>query len=351
MTGMPESLPAQLRSTDQLQQAFAAGLGGMLDADVLGGFILVLANACHDSVLFERLAPSLRAAHARWCERFDRDDPLALNAAADDVEVFQRVRALGFDALPLTDWRDVGSWRLQFNALRALRPPRNSQARIESLQRPFDGAGFHFNKPFLRREIFWEGVLAGIPLRLLYNKFPFAEMHGLLVPEPDACHAQFLTRAAHMIAWNTLDVLAPALPGVGLGFNAIGALASVNHLHFQMFVNSAGGYPIESGAWRHNGGQLDYPLPVRRFDDPAAAWDMIETLHAREQAYNLVYRPGLVFVVPRAMQGSYRQDEWSAGFAWSEIAGVITLFDKDAFSSLNAQAIERAYRQIRPQAV
>lgn len=346
---MPDSLPVELQSADQLRQAFATGLGEMLDADVLGGFILVLANACHDGALFERLAQPLRAAHDRWCDRFDRDDPLALNAAADDVDVFRQVRALGLDALPLTAWRDVGVWRLQFNALRALRPPRNSQARIQHLQRPFDAAGFHFNKPFLRREIFWQGRLAGTPVRLLYNKFPFAEMHGLLVPEPDACHAQFLTRTAHMIAWSTLDALASALPGVGLGFNAIGALASVNHLHFQMFVNSDRGYPVESASWRHNGGQREYPLPVRRFDDPAAAWEMIEALHAREQAYNLVYRPGLVYVVPRAMQGSYRQDEWTAGFAWSEIAGVITLFDESVFSSLDVQAIERAFAQIRPQ--
>ena len=34
----------------------------------------------------------------------------------------------------------------------------------------------------------------------------------------------------------------------------------------------------------------------------------IEELHAGNITYNLLYRPGLVYIVPRAMQGSYEHD-------------------------------------------
>lgn len=347
-TRVPDQLPSLLRSQENLQHAFARGLEDMLDADVLGAFILVLANACFDTPLFERLRMPLHAAFIRWCARFDVADPLALGAAADDVDVFLRVRELGFDRLSLTRWRVVGPWQLQFNALRALRPPRASAARVDSLQRPFDNAGFHFNKPFLQRETLWQGGLAGTKLRLLYNKFPFAESHGLLVPEPAAGHAQFLTEAHHRLAWRCVEQLGEALPGLGLGYNALGALASVNHLHFQLFVRSAGCYPIESPHWQHNGGTSVYPLPVSRMHDASSAWHLLNQLHAQQQPYNLVYRPGVLFVAPRAWQDSCGHSPWTSGFAWSELAGVITLFEEDAFASLDVHDIEMEFARIAP---
>jgi hypothetical protein len=276
----------------------------------------------------------LEAAFGRWCARFERGDQAALTAAADDQAVFLRLRQLGLENLAATRWRELGPWEIQFNPLRALRPARMSGAKVTRLRRPFDPDGFHFNRAFLRREVLWEGDLCGTPVRMLYNKFPFAELHGLLVPDPEAGRPQFLEPRYHDLLWEIGRRLGARLPGIGFGYNAQGAYASVNHLHFQMFLRTTGTYAIESDRWRHNGGDLPYPLPVQRHDDPDPAWVALRELHAAGVCYNLLYRPGLLYLIPRAMQGSYRHSDWTGGFAWSEVAGMVTTSDAAAFDRL-----------------
>ncbi len=61
-----------------------------------------------------------------------------------------------------------------------------ADAVIDSLQKPVDPVGFHFDQPFLRREILREGQLEGQSFRLLHNKFPFAPLHGLGGPSEQA---------------------------------------------------------------------------------------------------------------------------------------------------------------------
>ncbi len=331
---------APFSSSAALRAAFEDGLRQMLRHDLLGVFVLVLANASYQRCIFERLRTPLELAFTRWSERFDCADAAAIGAAVDDSAVFARLRARGFDSLEVTRWRRLGPWELQFNPLRALRPPRLSSAPGGPLHQAFDPDGFHFNKPFLRREIFWEGAVEGTPLRLLYNKFPFAELHGLLVPEPLANRAQFLDRGSHEMIWRLAQHLGQTLPGIGFGYNARGAYASVNHLHFQMFVRSAGRYPVEAADWTHNGGPEHYPLPVQRHTDPVTAWQTIADLHAAETRYNLLYRPGAVYVLPRASQGSYVHAEWTGGFAWSELAGAITVSGRADFERLRPADIE-----------
>ncbi len=318
-----------------LRDAFERRLIGLLGQDLLGVFILVLANASFERSTFDRLYRPLASAFARWSKRFDSGDARALAAPVDDVEVFGRLQRLGFDRLAVTRWRRLGPWEIQFNQLRGLRPPRMSQAAPECLVKPFDPDGFHFNKPFLRKEVFWEGELAGAPVRILYNKFPFAELHSLLVPDPAACRPQFLTPADHALAWEIAQRLGQHLPGLGFGYNAYGAYASVNHLHFQMFVRASGSYPIESPHWRHNGGDEPYPLPVQRHTDCSSAWHALQQLHEAGRVYNLLYRPGCVYIVERAVQGSCTHSGWTGGFAWSELAGSITTFDPGVFDRLS----------------
>jgi len=337
-------------SASELRDAFERKLGELTGEDSLGVFILALANASFDPASFERLRPSLAAAFRQWCRRFDVADPLAIDAPVDDVVVFQRLRQLGFERLAATRWRQVGPWELQFNPMRSLRPPRMSHAVVDSLYRPFDPGGFHFNKAFLRRETLWEGELAGLPVRLLYNKFPFAELHGLLVPLPEDCRPQFLTEADHVFAWKLTGWLGQRLPGLGFGYNAQGALASINHLHLQMFVRTVGRYPIESPRWCHNGGGRAYPLVVQRLVDCSAAWEAIQRFHRDGHAYNLLYRPGVLYAVARAKQGSYGHSDWTNGFAWSELAGTITTSAPERFQHLTEGdlAAEFAGLAIRP---
>ncbi|MDP2786979.1 MAG: hypothetical protein Q8O79_02740 [Pseudomonadota bacterium] len=335
------NLPAPLTSLSALEQAFSEGLAEMLEKHRgLGVTILVLANAAFDAALWQRLAAPLAERHAELAAtitatlrrggRLDEPD--------DDVLVFLKLLAIGFERLQTTQHRRAGPWNLSFNPIRALRPPRMSEAKVAQLLRPFDPAGFHFNKPFLAREVLWEGELAGKAARLLYNKFPFARLHGLLVPEPARELPQFLTPELHGWAWDVSAQAGAAVPGFCLAYNSYGALASVNHLHFQSFVQE-GPLPVQDAAFIHNGGELAYPLPCRCFTDRQAAWFHLDELHSQGTPYNLIYAADCLHVLARAPQGSRAQAAWNPGFGWSELAGTITLFSREEFERLSETEI------------
>jgi len=337
---MPD-LPDPLTSLSSLEQAFAAGLTAMLQQHRgLGVYILVLANAAFDGALWARLAAPLAQRHAHLAEAMTATLRRGgrLDEPEDDVMVFLKLLAIGFTHLQATQSRRAGPWTLSFNPIRALRPPRMSGAGIDGLRRPFDPAGFHFNKPFLAREVLWEGELAGKPARLLYNKFPFARLHGLLVPEPARELPQFLTPELHGWAWEVCSLAGAAVPGFCLAYNSYGAHASVNHLHFQSFVQATP-LPVQDAAFAHNGGEHPYPLPCRRFADAAEAWFHLDELHQQNTPYNLIYAADSLHVLARAAQGSRAQAAWNGGFAWSELAGAITLFSRDEFERLSEAEI------------
>ena len=305
----------------------------------LGVYILVLANAAYDPDLWAQLAPALARRHAERAADISATlrHGRTLAEPDDDVMVFLKLNMIGFDHLGLMESRRAGPWHVMFNPIRALRPPRISGQQFKGLLRPFDPAGFHFNKPFLAREVLWEGELGGRPARVLYNKFPFARLHGLLVPEPLRTLPQYLTPELHGWAW---DLCAQSgVPGLCLGYNSTGAGASVNHLHFQSFVQ-AGPLPVQDVRFVHNGGADPYPLPCLRFSDPVEAWIELDRLHLQNTPYNLIYSQGYVHLVARVPQDNGKLGAQSRGYGWSEMAGAVTLFSREAFKDSSAAEFE-----------
>ncbi|MEW5771414.1 MAG: hypothetical protein AB1831_13750 [Pseudomonadota bacterium] len=333
-----------------LHQAFAQGLEDMLARHGgLGVYVLGLANAAYDAALWEHLRAPLQALHQRH-EAAIREALRHGRRVAepeDDLLVFLKLMAIGFEHIAPTAWRDAGPWRIQFNPIRALRPPRASGGTVEGLLRPFDAAGFHFNKPFLAREVLWSGELAGKPARLLYNKFPFAPLHGLLVPEPERCLPQWLTPELHGWAWAVATAAGEGLPDLGIAYNSLGAQASVNHLHFQSFTR-ADALPLLSPTFRHNGGTLDYPLPCLVAEEATEAWLILDELHQAGTPYNLVYTRERVHILPRRAQGSLPLPAWSAGLAWSELAGAMTVFSREDFDALAEPEIAATLSALAP---
>ncbi|OYZ56438.1 MAG: hypothetical protein B7X81_04660 [Hydrogenophilales bacterium 17-61-76] len=327
-------------SATALETAFADRLAAMLASHRgLGVYILVLANAAYDSALWAHLAPVLAARHSELADALTAAlrQGRKLTEPDDDVLVFLKLHAIGFAHLQTLQSRRAGHWDLLFNPLRALRPTRTSGLKFQSLLCPFDPAGFHFNRPFLAREIFWQGDLAGKPARLLYNKFPFARLHGLLVPEPQRQLPQYLSPELHGWAWELCEEA--SVPGLCLGYNSVGAGASVNHLHFQSFVQPHP-LPVQDPCFIHNGGKEPYPLPCQRFTDPAAAWVQLNQLHQHNTPYNLIYSQMCLHLIPRVAQDSPRLNAQNRGYGWSEMAGVVTLFSREAFEEMSAEAFE-----------
>lgn len=331
-------------STAIFRAAFEAGLDALLRGDDgLGVYILVLANAGFDTKIWSHLSGPLREKfdHLSAVVREQQRQGTPFKTATDDLSVFSQLLEMGFDGLEHTAFHRVGPWELQYNPLRSLRPPRISNRLIEGVSAPFDPEGFHFAKPFLAKEIFWQGDLAGHQMALFYNKFPFVELHGLLVPELYQGHPQLLRAQDHDTLWYLAGRLQETMPGAGFGYNSYGAYASINHLHFQMFVRSEP-LPVSNPRWQHNGGNTPYPTGCIAFDSKSEAWRYIDRLHRQETAYNLSYLPGVLYCTPRPQQGSVAVAPWSSGFAWHEMMGSFSLFDQAAFVQLTEDDLEQA---------
>jgi len=328
-------------SLDHFRQQFHQGLFTLLDRPQLATFILCLANASNDEHLFSRMKPALQAQYQWLFQQFKEGLACGrqLDAVEEDLLVFLKLHVLGFDNIQLTQQRQVSEWLCQFNQLRSFRPPRMSKFEHQGeISTPYTGAHFNFNKPFMARECFRSGDYLGRRLDLFYNKYPFADLHALLVPDRAACMAQFLLREMHQYIWQVSEQLAHTIENVGIGYNSYGAYASVNHLHFQMFVQPQG-LPISHAVWQHNGGEKIYPLSVVKCSDAEDAWQVIAQLHAEKQPYNLLYMPGAIYIMPRKLQGSVEVPEWSSGFSWYELSGAMLSANRQDYKALKADDI------------
>ena len=322
----------------QFKKLFVNKLKGMLSDDELGAFILVLANSHQDEFLKSELDADLKNTFAALKSKFSAGN---LKAAPDDVAVFERLLEVDLDDVPVWQYNNIGNWDIAFNPIRQLRPARASSQILSSIKQPYDENEFHFNKPFLKPEILWEGDFKGINSRVLYNKFPFSEYHLLIVLSPENNSSQLLTQDTHQYVFSLVEKMQAVLPGLGIGFNSLAAGASVNHFHFQGFVREQL-FPIENKCWLHNLGDAVYPLTVESFSDGQMSWEYIEQLIEQDVAFNCLYKNSSCYVVPRKYQGTVALPEWLTGAGWIDVAGAITVSDKDTFNSLDEQSVTRA---------
>ncbi|WP_428605145.1 hypothetical protein [Sedimenticola sp.] len=335
-------------SQQAYRSAFGRGLREMLTGyDELGVFILVLANAMIDPEIWDELSVPLRQKFERLARLHgDSRQGGSLDDAQDDRRVFSQLMEMGFDAITPVQWRQAGPWELQFNSLRALRPPRMIERQVAGLSAPFNPDEFHFAKPFLRKEICWRGELQGRDVSLLYNKFPFVRLLGLLVPEAREGRPQLLHQADHDYIWRVIGALQAALPGVGIGYNSFGACASVNHLHGHLFVRDEP-LPIAADHWSHNGGDVDYPSDCLRFGSAQESWSYIQDLHGRQVPYNLIAFPDTLYCLPRRPQGSGQLPGWSSGYGWYEMAGGCVPQDEAQYRQLTAEPLTDALQALK----
>ncbi|XP_008274095.1 GDP-D-glucose phosphorylase 1 [Stegastes partitus] len=129
----------------------------------------------------------------------------------------------------------------QLNVQRGLE--RRKPQEILSIQQEFNARQFNFNK-INPDEIIFEMIKdteghTALPdnrqlpqpcgMVVLVNVSPLEFGHCLFVPDPSRCYPQILTRFAIKVGIES--VLLSSDPGFRVGFNSLGAFASVNHLH------------------------------------------------------------------------------------------------------------------------
>ncbi len=335
-------MTSPFETPDRFWSAFNGGFRPLLELDQLGTFILVLANASFDPALQAELKEEIDNRFHTLYRRFEEqllcgEVP---GESDEDLLVFFKIATVGLGRIAHSETRQVSDWEVQFNPLRAMRPRRISAAIRDTNHLPYCSEGFNFNKPFMDKEIFWSGRLAGTEVDLYYNKYPFTQGHGLLVPERRKENPQLLTETYHHYLCNIANTLTETLPGCGFGYNSYGAYASVNHLHFQMFLRNTP-FPIELPQWQHSGGEFPYPARCHRTSQPAEAWQWIEQCHQHQTPYNLLYIGEYCYLLPRIRQGSDTPPHWSSGFSWHEMAGGILTSSRSGFGEVSADVVER----------
>lgn len=322
-------------SVDEFERRFEQRLGEMLSPDELGAFVLVLANSMQDASLQQRLAPALEQT---WQALLQRSQQGELKGPRDDVNVFHAIEKTGIQSYHQWEPREASPWHLAFNPLRALRPERGSKNAFAGLQAAFNEDAFHFDKPFLKPEILSEELFGTKELTVLYHKFPFIPYHLLLVPENAAHLPQFLDKAMHELLWAVTMKAAGNLNGFGLAYNSLGAGASINHLHAHGFIQEAL-LPVENTEWCHCGGKTEYPINCYQLTSIEDSWAIIHSLHQHSHPYNLLYRPGKVFIIPRKHQGHESLAPWLQSGGWYEVCGGFNLSDQPTFERLDADTI------------
>ena len=320
-------------SIEYFREQFNQGLHDLLHHQKLGTFILVLANATQHKDLFQQLQAKLQEQFKTLKQNYHNAllNGNQLNEVEEDLLVFLKIATIDFENIKLTQIRKQGHWQYQFNHIRSFRPRRISSFHgTNEMFIPYDEHAFNFNKPFMAKECFWEGQLTGKQIDLFYNKYPFADLHGLFVPERKSCLPQLLTQELHEYMWQVTEQLSETLPGLGFGYNSYGAYASVNHLHFQMFVETTS-LPITSGHWQHNAGNETYPINVIKHNNVNEAWQTLNALHKQKKPYNVLYVKNEMYIIPRKIQGSVEVPEWSSGFTWAELCGGLLMFNQDDY--------------------
>ncbi|HEY3312438.1 MAG TPA: hypothetical protein VGK00_12430 [Anaerolineales bacterium] len=350
MNGSPFTSENQFRAIyhDKLKTMLRAN-NGSYDLG-LGAFILVCANAYFDREILNEVDNDLRKAFINIREKYFRlfaEGQILDERRAEDLLVFLKIALVGLEQLRVTEQSSLGEWMLQFNHIRSFRPQRTAARSVLSIDMPFNENSFNYDPALCERESFWSGNLAGKNVAFLYNKYPFARLHSLLIPEPEKQQRQYLDRENHAWAWEITRDLANDLPGFGLGYNSLGTFASVNHLHLQSFIEPRG-LPVNNKNWTHNGGKHAFPLPCHVFENVEASWKWMERIYKQDTtSFNLIYTPGRVYCFERKRQGTYRHARWTSGFAWYELSGNIITFSREDYSSLTPERIEKEMKKLR----
>jgi hypothetical protein len=261
--------------------------------------------------------------------------------------------------------RPVGEFglRCQYNSFRALRPGKATARSYQAANIPEDPAAhcrFYCQDDAVPLSLLRRSSLARLELpNSPWNAYPnAAPLHrdGHLLWIPVAAAEDGRTRIPHrpqrLTAGDLEDLIAlaarPANRDFLLFYNAMGAGATVDHLHIQALMRTAP-LPIErAGVGEHKGCMIlaDYPaggfvFGLEEEDSISALGKWVARLQDGEVPFNLILAGGRAFLVPRAagveavaeMPGSYVASIEMAG---TFITGDPAVFDRVDETTLRA---------------
>jgi hypothetical protein len=235
----------------------------------------------------------------------------------------------------------LGGFMLQFN----------ENAKIDE---PFDPDGFSYLKTD-PAECFLRTKIGDMEFDFLFNMFPFAPFHFVLVPEREKQHRQFLSNdndfARRVLTNAWMLIMGSRDRNIRLSFNALGAHATANHFHFQgFFVDREWQLPIDAFL-KENGSLADWHvrhsvwLPASTPGIVEKTLLRIRRMHELNEranpeemvSFNLYITPQGIGIMPRRHQGIGRYFDkmkasgFTTGFAFYELLGEIICPDQKSF--------------------
>jgi diadenosine tetraphosphate (Ap4A) HIT family hydrolase len=269
--------------------------------------------------------------------------------------------------VPSPERKQVGKFVLQYNYLRGFRPKRAAQSKDVPLDMPFNSRSHHFMQPVFMNEEFYSMDMNDNHFDFYFNKYPFAPGQFILVPNKEKCHNQYLDPDRDIGIISTVsEIMEKGVFGrsMRLGYNSLGAHASLNHLHFQgFFIDTEDNWqppleeelkesasknkthcfrnkPYNTGIWFPYSEQKDFGQFLRE-------------IKKEDKRYNLYYTPEGIALFIRRNQGDPRyldllgKSPFTTGYAFFEMMGEIVCPDENAFKNTSEDQITALYDALR----
>jgi hypothetical protein len=143
----------------------------------------------------------------------------------------------GTITFPTPTRTQIGEFTLLFNFIRGLRPFREAERKDVKLDEKPHPDKFNYSIPECDPEVFHTEKLGRGNVDFLYNRYPFAPYHFLWIPERKKALPQFIDdKKDEEIIESLVELVTEGgLGSVRAAYNSLGAHASVNNLHKQMF--------------------------------------------------------------------------------------------------------------------
>jgi hypothetical protein len=91
---------------------------------------------------------------------------------------------------------------------------------------------------------------------------------------------------------------------------------------------------------------MSYPMRCFAATSIDEGWRLIDEFHHSNQPFNLLYRPGRCYVLPRRAQGSSGVMPRVRGAGWIEECGVFNVADKAELESVSAEELSDCLRSL-----
>ncbi|XP_026751603.1 GDP-D-glucose phosphorylase 1 [Galleria mellonella] len=246
-----------------------------------------------------------------------------------------------------------------------LNPDRGCKRRmpeqIESICQPFNRNEFNFTKVSPKEIIFYITDESD-KHALLVNVSPLSHYHTLLCPSINKCLPQIVTLQSLQLAIEIYFIAQDR--DLRIAFNSLCALASVNHLHYHLFLEEHH-LPVESVKCIHLINHIyyfnDYPIPGFCFEIPDQdsatkitneIYKLLEYFLKKSIAHNIFMTRGQtiipgshdskdilrIFIWPRKSSAVKQLN--SLNIAACEISGWFTIYNAEDYDRLQKEDLE-----------